>query len=349
MSYQVNNFVIHQTYCFDKQTADSACSATAYLTGVKANYATLGVNPKVKYNDCEASLDEQNHVSSIMTWAQKAGKATGIVTTTRVTHASPSGTFAHSANRDWESDTNMMKFPNTSECSDIAKQLIRNEPGSNFNVIYGGGRKKFVSERIIDEEGKRGERSDGLDLIDEWLTTKDSPAHFVHNRRGLLTMNHSNVEHVLGLFESDHLKYQLNAGADQPTLKEMTISAIEVMKKNPNGFVLFVEGGRIDHAHHQNMAKHALEETVQFAEAIQAAMDITDEKDTLMVVTADHAHTMTLSGYSHRGKNILGMNSELSDVDKMPYMTLSYANGPSGGKPRHQMDEKEMGECLFDY
>lgn len=305
------------------------------------------MNPKVAFNDCIASLNEENHVSSIMDWAQKAGKATGVVTTTRVTHASPAGTFAHSASRDWESDTNMMKFPNTSTCSDIAKQLVRNDPGRNLNVIYGGGRKKFFSEQIIDEEGNRGERSDGLDLIDEWLTSKDSPAHFVHDRRGLQTMNHSGVEYVLGLFESDHLKYQLNAGPDQPTLKEMTISAIEVMKKNPNGFVLFVEGGRIDHAHHQNMARHALEETVQFAEAIQAAMEITDEKDTLMVVTADHAHTMTISGYSQRGKNVLGLNSELSDVDGMPYMTLSYANGPTGGKPRRFLNDNEMGELRF--
>lgn len=138
------------------------------------------------------------------------------------------------------------------------------------------------------------------------------------------------------------MQYHLNAGPADPTLKELTISAIEVVKKNPNGFVLFVEGGRIDHAHHDNLARHALEETVEFSEAIHAAMDITDERDTLMVVTADHAHTMTMSGYSQRGKDILGLNSELSDIDEMPYMTLSYANGPSGGKTRYKMKEDEM-------
>lgn len=275
-----------QTYCVDKQTADSACSATAYLTGVKANYATIGVNAKVKHNDCQANLDEINHVSSIMEWAQKAGKATGVVTTTRITHASPAGTFAHTASRDWESDADMLQFPDALNCTDIATQLIRHEPGKNFNVIYGGGRKKFISEKIIDEEGQRGQRTDGLDLIDEWLTVKDSPkARFIHDRNGLSTLNHSSIEHVLGLFEPDHMKYHLNAGPEEPTLKEMTISAIEIMKKNPKGFVLFVEGGRIDHAHHENLARHALEETVEFSEAIHAATDITDEKDTLMVVT----------------------------------------------------------------
>lgn len=283
-----------------------------------------------------------------MEWAQKANKATGIVTTTRITHASPAGTYAHIANRDWESDADMEEFPDARNCRDIAQQLIREDPGRKLNVIYGGGRKKFISEKIIDEDGQRGERQDGLDLIDEWLTTKDSPnAHYVHNRKGLHSMNHSCVESVLGLFDSDHLKYRLEANENQPTLKELTVSAIEVMKKNPNGFVLFVEGGRIDHAHHMNLARHALEESVEFSEAIRAAMEITDEQDTLMVVTADHAHTMTMSGYSQRGKDILGLNTEVSDIDGMPYMTLSYANGPSGSKKRYKMKDDEMRKSRF--
>lgn len=163
----------------------------------------------MRHNDCEANLDKLNHVSSIMEWAQKAGKATGIVTTTRITHASPAGAFAHTANRDWESDTDMLQFPDSINCTDIATQLIRGETGKNFNVIYGGGRKKFISEKIIDETGQRGQRSDGLDLIDEWITTKDSPnAHFIHDLDGLRKLNHSSAKHVLGLFEPDHLKVE---------------------------------------------------------------------------------------------------------------------------------------------
>lgn len=242
----------------------------------------------------------------------------------------------------------MLAFPESLGCRDIAQQLIRDEPGRNFNVAYGGGRRNFISEKIIDEEGQRGRRTDGLDLIDEWLTTRDSPkAHYVHNAEGLRTMNHSNVEFVLGLFEADHLRYHLEANSNQPTLREMTVSAIEVMKKNPKGFVLFVEGGRIDHGHHENLARHALEETVEFSEAIRAAIEITDEQDTLTVITADHAHTMTLSGYSQRGKDVLGLNSEISDVDGMPYTTLSYANGPSGAKLRHKTSEDEMSKSLL--
>lgn len=147
---------LSKPWCVDKQTGDSACTATAYLRGVKGNYATIGVNAKVAFNDCEAMLDEKNHVDSIMKWAQDAGKGTGIVTTTRVTHASPTGAYGHIANRDWECDANIKEFPEAKKCigHDIAIQLIRNKPGRDLNVIYGGGRKKFISKNIFDERGE---------------------------------------------------------------------------------------------------------------------------------------------------------------------------------------------------
>ena len=85
------HFGLSKTYCVDSQVADSGCSATAYLTGVKNNYRTIGLNAKVNRRDCVAGLDEKNHLESIARWAQKAGKATGFVTNTRVTHASPAG------------------------------------------------------------------------------------------------------------------------------------------------------------------------------------------------------------------------------------------------------------------
>lgn len=72
-----------QTYCVNSQVADSACSATAYLGGVKANIATIGVTADVKKGDCQAGSNSSNHVSSTLSWAQQAGKSTGVVTTTR--------------------------------------------------------------------------------------------------------------------------------------------------------------------------------------------------------------------------------------------------------------------------
>jgi len=129
------------------------------------------------------------------------------------------------------------------------------------------------------------------------------------------------------------MKYHLKADASiQPTLAEMTRKAIEILKKEENGFFLFVEGGLIDAAHHQTVARMALDETVELSKAVQQAVDMTSEDDTLIVVTSDHSHTMTMAGYPVRGNDILSLSGSLG-IDELPYTTLSYANGPVNQKP----------------
>uniref|UniRef100_A0A182RTZ7 Alkaline phosphatase n=1 Tax=Anopheles funestus TaxID=62324 RepID=A0A182RTZ7_ANOFN len=325
-----------KTYCVDKQVADSACTATAYLCGVKANYATIGVTAAVNYGNCAASNDPRNHVQSIMAWAQAAGKATGIVTTTRVTHASPAGTYAHTASRDWESDADVVRTGgDPTQCPDIATQLIYGDTGKNFRVILGGGRRKFLPRTMKDEEGFRGQRQDGANLISQWYYGKPlGTARYVSNRQDLMALNFTEVDYLLGLFSSDHLKFHLDARPEvDPTLGDLTYAAIRMLQKYPEGYVLFVEGGKIDLAHHFTKARKSLDETVQLSEAVQVARQLTSPDDTLLVVTADHSHTMTLSGYATRGSDILGLNSQISDGDQKPYTTLAYANGPGGPQP----------------
>lgn len=104
------------------------------------------------------------------------------------------------------------------------------------------------------------------------------------------------------------------------------MKAIEILSKNEKGFYLFVEGGRIDMAHHATYAHIALDETAEFAKTIRMAVDELGDDDTLHVVTADHSHTMSYAGYGLRGSNVLGMAGR-SDEDNLPYMKLSYANG----------------------
>ena len=106
----------------------------------------------------------------------------------------------------------------------------------------------------------------------------------------------------------------------------MTETAIKILQKDSNGFFLFVEGGHIDLAHHYNEARRALDETLEFDKAIETAARLTNEEETLIVVTADHAHTMTMNGYPARGFDILGIYGKSSQGK--PYSTLSYANGP---------------------
>ena len=116
--------------------ADSACSSTAYLGGVKTKIGTLGLNGNVSRGICETQVAE-NHVDSIVKWAQENGKGTGIVTTTRVTHASPAGSYSHTADRNWECDTDVLESGyDPIKCHDIASQLVKQDPGKNFKVSH---------------------------------------------------------------------------------------------------------------------------------------------------------------------------------------------------------------------
>jgi alkaline phosphatase len=118
----------------------------------------------------------------------------------------------------------------------------------------------------------------------------------------------------------------------QPSLSDMTSKAIDVLSKNDNGYFLMVEGGRIDHALHGTNAKRALEDTVAFDNAIKTALAKVDLTNTLIVVTADHDHTMTINGYSAKGNPILGLvtdkdGNQATDVNGRPYTTLVFGNG----------------------
>ncbi|XP_063624301.1 alkaline phosphatase-like [Cydia splendana] len=377
---------LSKTYCVDHNVADSACSGTAYLSGVKANSGTVGLSAAVKRGDCVGQLSGNhsvtglmdwaqkagkstgtyspksgtvgpsaavkrgdcvgqfsgNHsVTGLMDWAQKAGKSTGVVTTTRVTHATPAASYAHSADRRWEADTDLPRYG--PRCEDIATQLVRGKVGKNIDVVLGGGRQNFLPYTKKDIEGHVGYRKDGNDLIAEWLDTKNNLGHnakYVYTKKGLLNINPS-VDSVLGLFSPSHMPYHLEAGEDDPSLAEMTQKAIQILSKNNNGFFLFVEGGRIDTAHHETKAQKALDETVELAKAVEAALRMVNIEETLVVVTSDHSHTMTYSGYSKRGSDILGFSNRINASDHQPFTTLSYATGP-GHKQGHDSQRYDL-------
>lgn len=237
---------------------------------------------------------------------------------------------------------------------DIAEQLVHNIEGQNFKVILGGGRGGFRNQSKTDEEGRNGFRLDGRDLIEEWKTerSKSGKASYVFDRNGLRNIDFANTDYLLGLFEHDHMKYNLdvvnqNLQYQEPTLTEMTVAAIKMLQKEENGYFLFVEGGMIDQAHHYNYAKHSLDETAELSKAVEAARQMTDESDTLIVVTADHSHVFTYNGYPDRGSDIFGV-AEISDQDFLPYTTLSYANGP-GFAATYNADGSRVDPDTFDF
>jgi alkaline phosphatase len=291
-----------KTYCVDKQVSDSACTATAYLTGVKANDATIGLSARALRSNCLDGNDASKKTESIASWAMKAGKDAGFVTTTRVTHASPTGVYGHITDRDWENDNEISVSgcdPNVVD--DIAEQLIHGTVGKQLKVAFGGGSMNFIDRRY-QEHGKMGNRTDGKHLINEWRSA-DPARTYVNNRQGLLALEPANVKQVLGLFNDNHISYHLDIERDgtqasMPSLKDMTEKAIDILSQNDKGYFLFVEGGRIDHGHHKNEAKYAVDETAEFSKAIDAALAKVNINETLIVVTADHGHVMTMSGYA---------------------------------------------------
>lgn len=333
------HFGLSKTYCVDRQVADSACTATAYLSGVKANYGTMGINAQVKRFDCDGGDRRPSaQTESIAAWALQNCKAAGLVTTSRVTHASPGGVYAHTANRDWETDAQLRNqcADRANNTIDIARQLIEGELGSELKVVFGGGRKVFRDVSAVDEEGRPGTRTDGRDLIADWQERKrlaNRRAQYVWNRDQLLNGIDADTDYVLGLFEDDHCLFnsELEASEElrrsEPTLSEMTEAAIRVLEREEGGYFLFVESARIDMAHHENWARRALDETAEFSRTVELARRLTNETDTLIVVTSDHAHVMTINGYPRRGNDILGLSGSKGS-DNLPYTTLSYANGP---------------------
>jgi alkaline phosphatase len=126
----------------------------------------------------------------------------------------------------------------------------------------------------------------------------------------------------------------------------MTETALRILSKNKRGFYLLVEGGRIDHGHHAGNAYRALTDTIALSEAVAKARELTSDKDTLIIVTADHSHTLTIGGYPSRGNPILGKVDGAKDQLGLPYTTLSYANGPgwTGARSRRELSSEERGE-----
>ena len=331
---------LSRTYETDFQTPDSAGTMTAIMSGVKTRAGVIGVNQIAERGNCASGHGHET--VSALELAALSGQSTGVVTTTRITHATPAATYGHLPERDWESDMDIPEKQRAPDCVDLARQLVEFSVGGGIDVALGGGRTEFMPADQRDPEYPLlpGKRLDGRDLVADW--SKRSGAAYVWNATQLKTIDVAKTTHLLGLFEPEHMNYETDRAKDaggEPSLSEMTRAALSMLKKNPKGFFLMVEGGRIDHGHHAGNAYRALTETIEFANAVAVAAEMTSDKDTLILVTADHSHTLVLAGYPFRGNPILGKVRGSSgegtpsrnlavDATGLPYGTLSYANGP---------------------
>jgi len=229
---------------------DSAPAATAMATGHKTNNGVISQDATA----IQGKRDGKN-LTTILEMAQKAGLSTGVITTTRITHATPAAFYAHVDNRDNESE--------------IADQLLM----SNVNVILGGGLQYFIGKNDSDPTGKAGKRSDERDLIVDF---KSKDYTFVYNGSAFREVDANDTKKLLGLFESSHMQYELERQSTKemdPSLAEMTKKAIEIVSANPKGFFLMVEGGRIDHAGHERNLSNTIEDTFGLYDAVKVALD----------------------------------------------------------------------------
>jgi alkaline phosphatase len=355
---------LSKTYSWDQQTSDSAPTMTAMVTGYKGRDGQLSVDHTTARGECNAEVVKAKSLSTILEQAAAAGKATGVVSTARITHATPAATYAHSPVRDWEADSNL---PAGCQVKDIARQLIEvnADVKRSLKVVLGGGRQYFLPNTFIDPEfaTQKGVRRDNRNLTQEWVSSRNQLAagsKYVFDKAGFDAATPDNTDYLLGLFERGHMEFEVDRKikSNEPSLTEMTEKSIAMLNKSKSGFFLSVEGGRIDHAHHAGNAQRALLETIEFAKAVKKAYEMTDPNETLILVTADHSHTFTVAGYPHRGNNILGLARDVPNVDGeepvdaldrngLPYATLSYANGPGYRATRPLLTEDETSSLNF--
>lgn len=335
---------LSKTYQVNQQTSDSAPTMSAIITGVKTDEGIISVDQNVRLGDYTTVAG--NEAKTLLEYAEDAGKSTGVVSTARLTHATPAACYAHTAGRDWEADADIFrarKDAHDAGFPDIARQLIEFKYGDGLEVAMGGGRSKFTPKELADPEytNRTGERLDKRDLPQEWVKKyKDSA--YVWNKEQFDRVDVTKTKHLLGLFEPSHMKYEFDRQkntSEEPSLAEMATKSVDLLSRNKRGYVLMVEAGRIDHAHHDGNAFRALSDTVALSDAVRAVLRKVNLDETLIIVTADHSHTLFIQGYPARGNNILGLTrgvgdggdldkEDSTDRNKKTYTTLGYANGP---------------------
>lgn len=328
-----------KTFSNDGQVTDSAASMSAYMTGRKVNNGVISMSadtaamaPGVDAtgNKTVGRCTSGQPVTTLGELARRHGKSVGVVTTTRVTDATPAAVYAHACERGMETQ--------------IAAALVPGGAGYNnalgpsgLDVLLGGGTRHFVGT------AQGGVRADGRDLLAE---LRASGARTVSDSAQLNAIDMRSRAPLIGLFAPANLSYDaVREPARDPGLAAMAKTAIGVLANNPNGFFLVVEGGLIDLALHDTNAKRALQEVVAFDHTIKATiaqMRAIDPglKNTLIVVTADHDHTLLLNGYAKRtGKTtatepgVLGLVRSVSsgtprlDADARPYTIIGFGTG----------------------
>jgi len=265
----------------DSTVTESAAAATQMATGVKVLAKSIGIGPDGKI------------LRTILEMTKEKGKATGLVTTSRITDATPAAFAAHVEHR--------------SDEMRIADQLVK----SDVNILFGGGKDFFVPE------SERGKRKDGRNLLNEAKQKGYAVAETAEE------MRKAQGEKILGIFNQGNMNFEIDRkGSTEPSLAEMTTKALGVLGEKGQGFFLMVEGGRIDHAAHYYDIGSVIFDTLAFDEAVKVAYDFQKANpDTLLIITADHeTGGLVVLPYTPTSKEYEGINLEAISKIKASYL-----------------------------
>ena len=253
----------------DSTVTESAAAAVQMSTGVKVLAKAIGVGPDGRI------------LKTILEMAKERGKATGLVTTSGITDATPAGFIAHVEKR--------------SEEEKIAEQLVK----SDVNILFGGRKVFFLPE------SEKGKRKDGRNLVTE---ARENGYLVVETGDG---MKKADGKKILGLYNQGNMLYEIDRkDSDEPSLAEMAAKALDLLSKNENGFFLMVEAGRIDHAAHHHDIAAVISDLLAFDDAVKVAYDFQKSNaDTLLVITADHeTGGLMVLPYAQTGEEYEGIN-----------------------------------------
>jgi alkaline phosphatase len=254
----------------DAIVTESAAAATQMACGVRVPARALGMGS-----------DGKTPCQTVLELAKARGMATGLVTTSGITDATPGAFAAH--------------VPHRSDEASVAAQELQ----LGVDVLLGGRKQFFVSEAA------GGKRKDGRDLLAE----ARQAGYIVVGTASELQQ--AGGAKILGLFNMGNMAYEIDrAKTAEPSLAEMTSKTLEVLSKKPNGFFAMIEGGRIDHAAHRNDAAGTIRDTLAFDEAVGVVLDFQQKNpDTLLIVTADHeTGGMAIIGHSKESKEYVGID-----------------------------------------
>ena len=317
-----------KTYNINAQTPDSAPTAGAMNTGVKQRFNLINLTGEAIHDDC--STVAGNELTTFAEIVEGMGKSVGIVSTARLTHATPAAVYSKTANRNWEDSVP----EGCTAQKDIAAQMIDAMTSGMLDIALGGGSRYFTPKDAATPNGGTGRRADGADLIAD---AKEAGIQYASNLEELNALDMSKP--ILGLWTDSHTSYEADRPATEPSLTDMTRTAIDFLSQNDEGFYLEIEAGRVDHANHAgNFARTAADGMI-WTEAVALADEMTNDEDTLIIVTADHEHAIAFNGYCGRGTPIHGLcygiakegemhSDELNLADDgKPYSVITYTNG----------------------